>query len=122
MKQQSGFQKGNREATKRKRRAGGRPTNQEQAAKKVAAERAHERIEAEVDEVMDEYLRLAKGGKVKKGSSPQTIRHCVERWLPPARQGVDIALDSPEEFYRALEAARRMEAETQTPAIDVPRA
>jgi hypothetical protein len=122
MKQQSGFKKGNREATKRKRRAGGRPTNQEQAAKKEAAERAHERIEAEVDEVMDEYLRLAKGGKAKKGSSPQTIRHCAERWLPPARHGVDISVDSPEEFYRALEAARRMEVETQTPTIDVPRA
>ena len=36
---------------------------------KVAAERAREKIEAEVDEVTDEYLRLAKGGKVKKGSS-----------------------------------------------------
>src|SRR5882724_2993593 len=100
----------------------GRPSNQEQAAKKVAAERAHERIEAEVDKVMDEYLRLAKGGKIKKGSSPQTIRHCVERWLPAARQGLDISVDSPEEFYRALEAARRLEAETQTPTIDVPRA
>jgi hypothetical protein len=113
MKQQSGFKKGNREATKRKRRAGGRRTNQEQAAKKVAAERACERIEAEVDEVMDEYLRLAKGGKVKKGSSPQTIRHCVERWLPPARQAMDLAVGSPEEFYRALAAARAAKANPQ---------
>ena len=84
----------------------GRPSNQEQAAKKVAAERAREKIEAEVDEVMDEYLRLAKGGKVKKGSSPQMIRHCVERWLPPARHGVDISVDSPEEFWRAYAAAK----------------
>ncbi len=106
MKQQSGFKKGNREATKRKRRAGGRPTNEEQAAKKAAAERARERIEAEVDAVMDEYIRLATGGKIKRGSSPQTIRHAVERWLPPARHGVDISIDSPEEFYRALAAAR----------------
>jgi hypothetical protein len=107
MKQQSGFQKGNREATKRKRRVGGRPTNEAQAAKKVAQERARERIEAEVDWVMYEYLRLAKGGKVKKGSSPQTIRHCVERWLPPARQSMDIAVGAPDEFFRALDAARR---------------
>jgi hypothetical protein len=63
----------------------GRPSNQEQAAKKLAAERAREKMEAEVDGVMNEYLRLAKGGKIKKGSSPQTIRHCVERWLPPAK-------------------------------------
>jgi hypothetical protein len=92
------------------------------AEKKVAAERARERIESEVDTVMDEYLRLATGGKIKKGSSPQMIRHCVERWLPPARHAIDISVDSPEEFYRALEAARRREAETQTPTIDVPRA
>jgi hypothetical protein len=105
------FRKGNRQAKGGKREGAGRPTNQEQAAKKVAAERAHERIEAEVDEVMDEYVRLAKGGKVKKGSSPQMIRHCVERWLPPARQAKDLTVDSPEEFYRALEAARRAEAE-----------
>jgi len=73
----------------------GRPSKEEQAAKKVAGERARERIEAEVDEVMTEYLRLATGGAIKKHSSPQTVRHCVERWLPPARQGIDISLDSP---------------------------
>jgi hypothetical protein len=100
------FQKGNRQAKGGKRKGAGRPTNEVQAAKKVAAERARERIEAEVDAVMGEYLRLAKGGKVEKGSSPQTIRHCVERWLPPARHGVDISVDSPEEFWRALAAAR----------------
>jgi len=93
----------------------------------MAAERAREKIEAEVDEVMDEYLRLAKGGKVKKGSSPQTIRHCVERWLPPARHGIDVNIDSPEEFYRALAAARaqpqqRPAIETEAKAIPQPEA
>jgi hypothetical protein len=117
------FEKGNKLARGGRRNPpGGRPTKQEQAAKKEAAERARERLGAEVDAVMDEYLRLAKGAKVKKGSSPQTIRHCAERWIPPARHGIDITLDSPEEFYRALEAAKRLEAETQTPTIDVPRA
>ena len=47
----------------------GRRSNEAVATMKVAAERAREKIEAEVDEVTDEYLRLAKGGKVKKGSS-----------------------------------------------------
>jgi hypothetical protein len=85
----------------------GRPSNQEQAAKKLAAERAREKMEAEVDGVMNEYLRLAKGGKIKKGSSPQTIRHCVERWLPPARQAMDLAVGSPEAFYIALAKAEK---------------
>jgi len=65
MKQQSGFKKGNREATKRKRRAGGRPTNR-RGGKEGGCERAHDKDRSRVDEVMDEYLRLAKGGKVKK--------------------------------------------------------
>jgi hypothetical protein len=98
----------------------GRPTNQEQAAKRVAAERARERIETEVDEVMDEYLRLAKGGKVKKGSSPQTIRHCVERWLPPARHGVDVSVDSPEEFWRAYAAAKAQPQQKPAPMGLIP--
>ena len=106
------FQKGNKLSPGgRKGGKGGRPTAQQQAAKQVAAERARERLEAEVDEVMDEYLRLAKGGKVEKGSSPQTVRHCVERWLPSARQGVDVSVDSPEKFWQALEEAQRLEKE-----------
>ena len=107
MKQQTGFQKGNREATKRKRRAGGRPTNEEQALKKAGMERAREKMEAEVDSVMDEYLRIAKGGRVKKGSSPATIRHFVERLIPPARSALDMAVGTPEEFYKAIQEARR---------------
>ena len=116
------FQKGNKLSPGgRKGGKGGRPTAQQQAAKQVAAERARERLEAEVDEVMDEYLRLAKGGKVEKGSSPQTVRHCVERWLPSARQGIDVSVDSVdslEKYYQALEAAERLERERQHQAIE----
>jgi hypothetical protein len=107
MKQQSGFKKGNREATKRKRHAGGRPTNEAQVEKKAAAVRARERMEARVDMVMDEYLRIAEGGRVKRGSSPASIRHCVERLIPPARAALDIAVGTPEKFYRAIQEARR---------------
>jgi hypothetical protein len=107
MKQHSGFQKGNREATKRKRRAGGRPTNEAQMEKKAAAVRARERMEAGVDAVMDEYLRIARGGTVKRGQSPATIRHFVERLIPPARSALEIAHGTPEEFYRAIQDAKR---------------
>jgi hypothetical protein len=60
--------------------------------------------------------KVAKGGKIKKGSSPQTVRHAVERWLPAARYGVDISLDSPDQFWRALAAAR--EQPQERPAIE----
>jgi hypothetical protein len=80
------FKKGNKEALKRKRRAGGRPTKEQQAEKKATQELAREKLEARVDPVMDEYLRLAEGGKVKKGSSPATIRHAVDHLLPPEQK------------------------------------
>ena len=76
----------------------------------MSAERARERIEAEVDAVMDEYLRLAKGGRVNKGASPATIRHFVERLIPPARSSLDVSVEhSPEEFYRAIAEMRQAE-------------
>jgi hypothetical protein len=112
MKQQAGFQKGNREATKRRRCAGGRPTREAQAQKKLAGDRARERIEASVDAVMDEYIRLAKGGRVRKGSSPATIRHYVERLVSAARQGIDISTNGDlEQFYKACQEAEWLEIE-----------
>ena len=86
----------------------------------MAAERAREKLEEKVDEVMDAYLQLATGGKIKRGSSPQTIRHAVERWLPPARHGVDVSVDSPEEFWRALAAARAQPQQKPAPMGLIP--
>jgi hypothetical protein len=94
-----------------KRKGAGRPTNEEKQQRLIAAERARERIEAEVDAIVDEYTRLAKGGKVKKGSSPTTIRHCVERWIPAARQGVEVNVNSPEKYFKAIQEARRRQQE-----------
>jgi hypothetical protein len=115
------FEKGNKLAKGGRRNPpGGRPSKEEVAAKKVAVERARERIEAEVDAVMNEYLRLATGGKIKRGSSPQTVRHCVERWLPAARQGIDISIDSPEEFWRAYAALKATPQQKPAPMGLIP--
>jgi hypothetical protein len=39
------------------------------------------------------------------------IRFYIERFVAPARQGIDVSVDSPEKFYQALEAAERLERE-----------
>ena len=112
------FQKGNKQAKGGKREGAGRPTNEAQAEKKGAAILARERMEARVDAVMDEYLRIAEGGRVKKGSSPATIRHFVERLIAPARSALDVAVGTPEEFYRAIQQARRARSEKLSSSYD----
>jgi hypothetical protein len=73
---------------------------------------AREKMEARVDSVMAEYLRIAEGGRVKRGSSPATIRHFVERLIAPARSALNIAVEhAPEEFYRAIAQAQRKREE-----------
>jgi hypothetical protein len=44
-----------------------------------------------------------------------TLRFLFERYIAPARQGIDISLDSPEEFWRAYAAAK---ATPQRPPIE----
>jgi hypothetical protein len=39
------------------------------------------------------------------------LRFYIERFVAPARQGIDVHVDSPEKFYQALEEAERLEAE-----------
>jgi hypothetical protein len=56
------------------------------AERKVARDLARERLDARVNGIMDEYLRLAEGGRVKNGSSPATIRHAVDNLLPPEQK------------------------------------
>jgi signal transduction histidine kinase len=40
-------------------------------------------------------------------ADPATVRHYIERLIPAARQGVDIGMGTPEEFYKAIQEARR---------------
>ena len=43
------------------------------------------------------------------------IRFWIERFVPAARQGIDLALGSPEEFYLAIQKAKREAQEAQEP-------
>jgi hypothetical protein len=81
-------------------------------------------IDQYLEPVLDTYLKLAKGHMVtvtrinKKGEKiitrklevdPATTRHYIERLVPAARQAMDLAVGTPEEFYQAIEQAKRDE-------------
>src|SRR5882724_2385718 len=87
-----------------KRPGAGRPSKEAQLKKLQAAELARALLEAEIEPILREYARLAKGGLMRKGQSPQTTRHAVERWLAPAKASLQIdAKISFEELIRDLE-------------------
>jgi len=118
MKQQSGFKKGNREATKRKRRGGGRPTNRELGIREEVKRLVELELQKHVMAVIGAGRKIATGVKRRK-HNPKTgdvyfeiefdgamIRHWIDKFVPDASKTLDINVDGPEEFWRALAAAR----------------
>jgi hypothetical protein len=73
MKQQSGFKKGNREATKRKRRGGGRPTNRELGIREEVKRLMELELEKHVLAVIGAGRKIATGVKRRK-HNPKTPR------------------------------------------------
>ena len=130
MKQQSGFKEGNREATKRKRRAGGRPTNQELGIREEVKRLVELELEKHVMAVIGAGSKIATGVKRRK-HNPKTgkvyyeieydgamIRHWIDKFVPDAAKTLGVNVNTgPEEFYRALAAARR-EEELEKQAIE----
>jgi predicted HD phosphohydrolase len=73
-----------------RRPGSGRPSKAALLEKKNAAELARALLEAEVRPVVAEYLRLCKGGAMKKHQSAQTTRHYIERFVPAAKQFLQV--------------------------------
>ena len=95
-------------------------TKIEKLIQEAAQDIARKFIEDNIIPVLQTYFQLAKGRKVKHRSATTgrilwteyeadaaRTRHFVERLVPAARQGIDIAMGTPEEFYRAIQDARR---------------
>jgi hypothetical protein len=118
------FEKGNKAAKGGKRNpAGGRPTRIEKEILEAAAEIAKQYIRDYLRPVLKTYGQLAAGRLVKHRhpttgkvlwseieADPATTRHFIERLVPPARLALDVAVGTPEEFYRAIQESRRKEA------------
>ena len=78
------FPKGHKLAKGGKRPGAGRPTKQAAAEKILVAEVMHERIEKRAVELADKYVETAL-------EDPATLRHLIERYLPPAKTEIEAA-------------------------------
>ncbi len=134
------FEKGNKLANGGKRPGAGRKSNQVVANEAEATRIAKELLAQGLGEVLAVLKKLCKGVKrmkfyplhileSRRKDKPKcrdyyfeieydaaSIRFWLDRFVPAARQGIDINVDSPEEFYRALAAARAQPQ--QRPAIE----
>jgi hypothetical protein len=84
------FQLGHKLGKGGKRPGAGRKTNKQNAEEKLKVEIAEKMLEAEVRGIMKEYIRLAKGGAAVEGSQPSIIKDAVAKWIPAARQEIDL--------------------------------
>jgi hypothetical protein len=114
------FQKGNKLSPGGKRKGAGRKPMFEKKVSEAAEIIARKYIERYIKPVLKAYVSLAGGRWVKYRNKktgkllwtefeadPATVRHYIERLIPAARQGVDIGMGTPEEFYKAIQEARR---------------
>jgi hypothetical protein len=100
-----------------KRPGAGRPSKEATKKKLQAAEIARAMLEAEIRPIVREYVRLARGGVMKKGQSPQTTRHCIERWIPAAKQFLQVDVKTGfEALILQLEAEELREKEERAKA------
>ena len=86
--------------------------------KKAVQEIAREYIEKHIDPILKAYGQLAGGRIVNKWHEGKIVgqdfevdsavlRHYIDRLLPPAKTTVDVNLNSPDEFLRAIDEAKK---------------
>jgi hypothetical protein len=114
------FQKGNKLAKGGKRKDAGRKSNQVKANEAEAIRIFRKRLAGSFGKLMDTAERLAKGIKRRRVDSEGRVyyeteydtgmlKFLIERFIPTARQGTDLAVGTPEEFYQAIQQAKRDE-------------
>ena len=127
------FQKGNKAAKGGRRNPpGGRPSKEKLRIREEVKRLVELELEKHVMAVIGAGKRIATGVKRRK-HNPKTgtiyyeleydgamIRHWIDKFVPDAAKTLGINLNGPEEFYRALEAARRRKDELskQKPPIE----
>lgn len=105
----------------------GRKSKQAIADEARASEIARQMLAKSIGEVIDLAKKLCKGVKVRKfypanhkkagqqyydiEYDSAMIRFWIERFVPAARQGIDVNINSPDERFRFIEAAKRAKAE-----------
>jgi hypothetical protein len=96
------FEKGHKLAKGGKRDGAGRKTNERKEAEKLVADIVREYTEKNLKPVLETYVGLAAGQvvefKTKKGKKikfrldvdPATTRHYIDKFLPAAKQQLDV--------------------------------
>jgi hypothetical protein len=98
---------------------GGRPSKDELAIREEVKRLVRVELEKHVMAVIGAGKKIATGVKRRK-HNPKTgqvyyeteydgamIRHWIDKFVPDAAKALDIAVGTPEEFYRAIQEARR---------------
>jgi hypothetical protein len=128
-----GFQKGNKLSPGGKKgNKGGRPSKEKLEIREEVKRLVQLELEKHAMAVIGAGRKIATGVKRRK-HNPKTgkvyyeieydgamIRHWIDKFIPDAAKTLGINIEGPEEFYRALAAARadekrELEAATQTP-------
>ena len=76
------FKKGNKHGGKRNP-PGGRPTKQEAEVKVMVAAAVRSYIEERLKPLIDKYIKVAE-------TDPATLRHLIERFVPPVRAEAEV--------------------------------
>lgn len=102
------FKKGNKAAKGGRRTpSGGRPSKEQVALKRLAAENTKKYIEGKLKTIVDAYISLATGqrcGNSRKKLDPATCRHAIERFLGPAPRTLTLDLaETVESFYEHVQ-------------------
>jgi hypothetical protein len=119
-----GFQKDNKLSPGGKKgNKGGRPSNQVKANEEEAKRLFRERLAASFEELLTLAKKVCRGVKRRKYCpkteqvyyemeyDTATLRFLIERFIPPAKTAMDLNVrDTPEEWYRAIQAAREAKA------------
>lgn len=126
------FQRGHKLAPGGARPGSGRKKWEDHAVEERAEQLALKFIEAHIKPVLATYGKVAKGYyKVIKEKDPRTgkvirttrefvydakvLCHYIERLVPAARQGLDLTIGTPEQFWQAIEKEKADRAKAVNP-------
>ena len=109
------FQKGNKYGKGGARLGAGEPSAEKKRIRKAAAEMAREYIEKHLKPVLEAYKELAGGRPVRhynqqtgellyteKEVDAPTLRHWVDRLLPPAKQEISVEVTTADDLFVKL--------------------
>jgi hypothetical protein len=112
------FEKGHKLAKGGARRGAGRLSKEKRAIREEVRRRVQVELEKHVMAVIGAGKKIATGVKRRK-HNPKTgevyyeidydgamIRHWIDKFVPDAAKTLGIAVETPEEFYRAIQEAR----------------